>query len=118
MEITGCWENGAISFWENGTVIRKSVQFWNCSKSAKLGHIGRPTLTLAPLTLGLPSEGANGPSNLGPRDFQLPLIHQASPVSGRAGPNEIQPERRLLEDPMDRMRSYPLISNLNLIDSF
>ena len=31
------------------------------------------------------------------------------PVNGRAGPDKIRPERRLLEAPMDRMRSYPLV---------
>ena len=70
------------------------------------GPYGRPTTENGATHLGLPSECANGPSNLGPRT--LSRRHSLG-LSGEwtHGPNKIRPERRLLEAPMDRMRSYP-----------
>ena len=88
--------------------------FWNCSKTAILGHMSGPHIENGTNHLGLPSDSAIGPSNLGPSDSQVGAIHWASPVSGRAGPDKIRPERRLLEAPMDRIRSYPLLLNSNL----
>ena len=78
MEITGCWKNRAISFCENGTVLfGNRCSFGIVPSLQQLGHMAGPPLRMAPITLGLPSDYANGPSNLGPRDSQVGAIHRA-----------------------------------------
>ena len=47
--------------------------------------------------LGLPSDSAIGPSNLGPGDSQVGANHWASSSDWALGPNWIRPEPRLLE---------------------
>ena len=110
MEITGCWKNCAISFWENdaeiGAVfeIVSSLQHW--------AIMAGPHTENGANHLGLPSDCANGPNNLGPKDSHW--RHSLGLTGGWAhGPDKIRPERRLLEAPMDRMRSYPLLLNSN-----
>ena len=54
MEITGFWENGAISFWKNGIIL-----FWEIGavlkmfKPAKFGTYGRPTTENGATFIGL-----------------------------------------------------------------
>ena len=88
--------------------IQKSVHFVIVPRLQQWAIMAGPHTENGANHLGLPSDCANGPSNLGPSGSQNGAIHRASPVSGREGPNEIRPECWLLEAPMDRMRSYPL----------
>ena len=48
--------------------FRKSVQFWKLPKTGKMGHMAGPKHRDGANHLGLPSDGAIGPSNLGPVD--------------------------------------------------
>ena len=78
LEITAFWKTAQFRFLEKRrSFIRKSVQFWNCFKSARIGPYGRPITEIGATHLGLPSECANGPSNLGPRILKVGAIHQA-----------------------------------------
>ena len=62
--------------------FRKSVQFWKLSKTAKNGPHGRPKQGNGANHLGLPSDGAIGPSNSGPVDSQVAPITGPRPVIG------------------------------------
>ena len=111
-------ENDTFSFWENDAISEIGTVLEIVPRLQNLGHMAGPHTGNDANHLGLPSDSAIGPSNLGPSDSQVGAIHWASPVSGRAGPDKIRPERRLLEAPMDRMRSYPLLLNSDLKASF
>ena len=84
-------ENDTLSFWENDAVFRKSVQFWKLSKTAKNGPHGRPKQGNGANHLGLPSDGAIGPSNSGPSYPQLAPITGPRPVIGPSGPIRFGP---------------------------
>ena len=59
--------------------FRKSVQFWKLSKTAKNGHMAGPSIGNGANHLGLPSDGAIGPSNSGPIDSQVIPSWRQSP---------------------------------------
>ena len=72
------WENDAVS--EIGTVLEIVPRLQN------LGHMTGPSIGNDANHLGLPSDSAIGPSNLGPNDSQLAPITGPRPVIGRSGP--------------------------------
>ena len=108
MEIIGRWENGTISFCENGAVLflKIGAVFEIVSSLQQLGHMAGPPLRMAPLTWACPVSVQTGPVTWA-QGLSVGAIYWASTGEWAHGPNEIRPERRLLEAPMDRMRSYP-----------
>ena len=134
MEITGRWKNRTISFWENvAAKFGNRCSFWNCSKTAELGQLGRPTtddwhhlswvsqvwvelgpitwaqslIQFAPVNLGLPSTCAIGPGNLGPMDAWLAPITGLHQWLGAWSKCDLA--RALASrSPEDKIRSYPL----------
>ena len=61
-------ENDTFSFWENDAVFGNRYSFGNCPRLLKMGHMAGPSIGNGANHLGLPSDGAIGPSNLGPGD--------------------------------------------------
>ena len=61
-------ENDTFLFWENDAVFGNRYSFWKLSKTAKMGHMAGPKHRDGANHLGLPSDGAIGPTNLGPGD--------------------------------------------------
>ena len=87
MEITRRWKNRAISFWETvATILGNRCGFWNCSKPAELGHLGRPTTDIGATCLGLPKWVELGPVTWAQSLVQSALDIWASPVLVQSGP--------------------------------
>ena len=87
MEITERWKNRAISFWENGAVIRKSVQFLELFQDCYFGpSLAGPQLINGATLLGLPSESGVGPSNMSPRPYSVCTSHLGLPSTCAIGP--------------------------------
>ena len=108
MEITGCWKNRVISFWENGAVLFENrCSFEIVSSLQELGQMAGPSLRLAPLTWACPVSVLMGPVTWA-QGLSVGAIHWALSGEWTRGPNKIRREHRHLEAPMDRMRSYPL----------
>ena len=61
-------ENDIFSFWENDAVSEIGTVLEIVPKLRNLGHIAGPSIGNGANHLGLPSDGAIGPSNLGPGD--------------------------------------------------
>ena len=53
--------------------------FGNCPKTVKMGHMAGPSTGNGANHLGLPSDGAIRPSDLGPSDSLVGAIHRAFP---------------------------------------
>ena len=75
-------ENDTFSFWENDAVFGNRYSFGNCPRLLILGHMAGPMHRDGANHLGLPSDGAIGPSNLGPGDSYLAPITGPRPVIG------------------------------------
>ena len=73
-------------FGKTAQLFGNRCSFWNCSKTAELGHMAGTHYWMAPLSLGFPSECAVGSSNIGPRSFLLALIIRACPFFVQLGP--------------------------------
>ena len=69
-------------FWENDAVFGNRYSFGNCPRLLILGHMAGPMHRDGANHLGLPSDGAIGPSNSGPVDSQLTPITGPRPVIG------------------------------------
>ena len=61
-------ENDTFSFWENDAVFGNRYSFGNYPRLLKMGHVAGPSIGNGANHLGLPSDGAIGPSNSGPSD--------------------------------------------------
>ena len=61
-------ENDTFSFWKNDAVFGNRYSFGNCPRLLILGHMAGPMHRDGANHLGLPSDGAIGPSNSGPSD--------------------------------------------------
>ena len=75
-------ENDTFSFWENDAVFGNRYSFGNCPRLQKMGHMAGPSIGNGANHLGLPSDGAIGPSNSGPVDSQVAPITGPRPVIG------------------------------------
>ena len=75
-------ENDTFSFWENDAVFGNRYSFGNCPRLLKMGHMAGPSIGNGANHLGLPSDGAIGPSNSGPGDSQVAPITGPRPVIG------------------------------------
>ena len=75
-------ENDTFSFWENDAVFGNRYSFGNCPRLLILGHMAGPMHRDGANHLGLPSDGAIGPSNSGPVDSQVAPITGPRPVIG------------------------------------
>ena len=84
-------ENDTFSFWENDAVFGNRYSFGNCPRLLKMGHMAGPTNGNGANHLGLPSDGAIGPSNSGPVDSQKAPITGPRPVIGPSGPIRFGP---------------------------
>ena len=73
-------ENDTFSFWENDAVFGNRYSFGNCPRLLITGPHGRPKHRDGANHLGLPSDGAIGPSNSGPGDSQVAPITGPRPV--------------------------------------
>ena len=67
-------ENDTFSFWENDAVSEIGTVLEFVPRLQNLGHMAGPHTENGANHLGLPSDSAIGPSNLGPDDFQLAPI--------------------------------------------
>ena len=72
-------ENDTFSFWKNDAVFGNRYSFGNCPRLLILGHMAGPSIGNGANHLGLPSDSAIGPSNLGPSDSLVGAIHRAFP---------------------------------------
>ena len=79
-------ENDTFSFWENDAVSEIGTVLEIVPRLQKLGHMAGPNTGNGANHLGLPSDSAIGPNNLGPGDSQLAPITGPRPVIGRLGP--------------------------------
>ena len=84
-------ENDTFSFWENDAVFGNRYRFGNSPRLLKMGHMAGPSIGNGANHLGLPSDSAIGPSNLGPDNLQLAPITGPCPVIGRSGPIRFGP---------------------------
>ena len=84
-------ENDTFSFWENDAVSEIGTILEIVPRLLNLGHMAGPSIGNGANHLGLPSDSAIGPSNLGPDDSQLAPITGPRPVIGRSGPIRFGP---------------------------
>ena len=84
-------ENDTFSFWENDAVSEIGTVLEIVPRLQNLGHMAGPHTGNGANHLGLPSDSAIGPSNLGPDDSQLAPITGPRPVIGPSGPIRFGP---------------------------
>ena len=105
MEITGCWKNDTISFWENNVVLEIGTVLELFQACKKIGPLWPAILGEWCQVMGLPNHWALGPNLIWP---------------GKASRNPKDKIRsypqfklwiELLETLFDKIRSYPLLEN-------
>ena len=79
-------KNDTFSFWENDVVSEIGTVLEIVPRLQNLGHMAGPHTGDGANHLGVPSDSAIGPSNLGLSDSLSAPITGPRPVIGRSGP--------------------------------